>query len=199
MSRYGYIRLESTDTDISRQALQLDTIGGFDRLFVERLEDKKRWTQRDRMTAVLLPGDQVYAASADRICESLKDFLNWIGPVLEKGAHVILLEEGLDSRTPHGQKTLRLLTSFVRIDFENQSGRKKAGIENARRSGRRIGRPPVSVPAGFREICRDWSQGKISGTEAVRRSGLKQTSFYKKASELGYKPQNSNQEKSDIK
>lgn len=195
MSRYGYIRLENADPDISRQALQLDTIGGFDRLFVERLENKSQWTQRDRLTALLQPGDQVYAASADRVCDSLKGFLNWVGTVLEKDAHLILLEEGLDSRTPSGQKTLRLLTTFARIDFENQSGRKKAGIEIARRSGRRIGRPPVSVPAGFREICRDWSQGKISGPEAVRRSGLKQTSFYKKAAELGYKPQKPNQPK----
>lgn len=199
MSRYGFIRLESADTDISRQALQLDTIGGFDRLFVERHENKSRWTQRERMTALLQAGDLVYAASADRVCESLKDFLSWALPVLEKGAHLILLEEGLDSRTPHGQKTLRMLTAFARIDFENQSGRKKAGIEIARQSGRRIGRPPVSVPTCFREICRDWSQGKISGPEAVRKSGLKQTSFYKKASELGYKPQKSNQEKNDKK
>lgn len=190
MSRYGFIRLDEQEPEISRQALQLDTIGGFDRLFVERHEKTGRWEQRNRLLTGLKADDQVFTASADRICDSLRDFLQLVKTIQEKGAHLILLEDSLDTRTAAGQKSLKLLESFFRIDFKGQSRRKKAGIANARREGRRIGRPPVSIPPGFRELCKEWSQGRLSGPEAVRRSGLKQTSFYKKAAELGYKPQN---------
>ncbi len=199
MSRYGFIRLDREETDISRQALHLDTIGSFDRIFIERSKKDHHWTQRDRLTALLQDGDLVVSSSADRVCDSLKDFLGWIRILSEKGAHLVLLEEGLDTRTAHGQKMIRLLASFQRIDFSSQSERKKAGIANAREAGRRIGRPPVSVPSGFRDLCRDWSLGLISGPEAVLRSGLKQTSFYKKAAELGYRPKMKRHEKTDDK
>ena len=190
MSRYGFIRLDEQEPEISRQAMQLDTIGGFDRLFVERHEKNAHWEQRDRLLSGLAPGDQIFTASADRFCDSLRDFLQIVKKIQDRDAHLILLEENLDTRTPAGQKSLRLLESFHRIDFNGQSRRKKTGIAIAREEGRRIGRPPVSIPPGFRELCRDWSLGRISGPEAVRRSGLKQTSFYKKAAELGYQPQN---------
>lgn len=191
MSRYGFIRLDEQEPEISRQALQLDTIGGFERLFVERHEKSGRWEQRNRLLSGLVSGDLVFAASADRICDSLRDFLHLVRILQEKEAHLILLEDSLDTRTAAGQKSLKLLDSFLHIDFSSQSRRKKAGIANARKEGRRIGRPPVSIPTGFRDLCREWSQGRISGPEAVQKSGLKQTSFYKKAAELGYHPQKS--------
>ena len=195
MSRYGYIRMDSQEPEISRQALQLDTIGGFDRLFVERQGRHGRWEQRDRLLSAIAAEDLVFTTSADRICDSLKDFMQIATSILEKGAHLILLEEGLDTRSAHGQKSLSLLQSFQRIEFNGQSRRKKAGIAAARQKGRRIGRPPVSIPPGFRDLCRDWADGRISGPEAVKRSGLKQTSFYKKAAELGYSPVNSRKKK----
>lgn len=188
MSRFGFIRLDEQEPEISRQALQLDTIGGFDRLFVERQNKSDRWEQRNRLISCLTAEDQVYTASADRICSSLRDFLQVVQIILDRGAHLVLLEENLDTRTSFGLRSMKLLQSFQRIDFAGQSQRKKTGIANARKAGRRIGRPPVSIPPDFRDLCREWSQGRISGPDAVVQSGLKQTSFYKKAAELGYKP-----------
>ncbi|MGI6298794.1 MAG: recombinase family protein [Saccharofermentanales bacterium] len=188
MSRYGYIRLDEAEVQLSRQALQLDTIGGFDRLFVEHQAVIDQWEQRNRLLNGLQSGDVIYTAAADRICNSLKDFLDFVQALEKIGADLVLLEEGLDTRTAAGQKSLRLLNSFQQLNHKAQSTRKKAGIAKARKKGRRIGRPPVSIPPDFRNICRLWSLGEISGREAMRRSGLKQTSFYKKAAELGYKP-----------
>jgi hypothetical protein len=35
------------------------------------------------------------------------------------------------------------------------------------------------VPANFREICQEWKEGKMTAVEAMRRAGMKKTSFYK--------------------
>ncbi len=197
MNRYAYIRLDEDEIRLSRQAMQLDSIGGFTRLFVEHQAGIDQWGQRRRLLSVLQPDDVVYAAAADRICSSLKDFLEFVQTLDQTGAALVLLEEGLDTRTAAGQKSLRLLSSFQKLDVKASSRRKKDGIARARKKGRRIGRPPVSIPPHFRDICRLWSQGDISGPEAVRRSGLKQTSFYKKARELGYSPAVRNPERAD--
>ncbi len=187
MARYGYMLLDQADADVSRQALQLDSIGGFDRIFVDRhLHEDSGREQRARLIALLQPGDVVYAAAADRFCDHLRDFLNCQHQIAASGSDIVLLQENLDSRTNAGRQTIRVLQAFDRLDFSYQSDRKKAGIRQARADGRRIGRPPVSIPPGFREICRAWAEGKINGQEAARRSGLRSTSFYKKAAELGF-------------
>jgi len=66
------------------------------------------------------------------------------------------------------------------------SKKKKDGIKIAREKGKRVGRPPVSIPVGFRQLCSDWADGKITGVEAIRISKMKSTTFYTKATELGF-------------
>ncbi len=190
MARYGYMLLDQADPDVNRQAMQLDTIGGFDRIFVDRPSAGQAEAdrgQRARLIANLQAGDVIFAAATDRFCENLRDFLQTARQIADAGAELVILEDSLDTRSPAGRAALKLLESVERLEFNFQSGRKKAGIKAARQQGRRIGRPPVSIPPGFREICREWAEGRINGQEAARRAGLRSTSFYKKASELGFK------------
>lgn len=192
MARYGYMLLDKMDPDVGRQAMLLDAIGGFDRIFVDRhFQEPFEREQRIRLLEQLQPDDVVYAAAADRFCDHLRDFLNCQNQIAAAGGEIVLLEENLDSRSPAGRQTIRALQSFDILGYSWQSARKKAGIQQARQAGRRIGRPPVAVPPGFREICREWAAGRINGQEASRRSGLRSTSFYKKAAEFGFQaPQN---------
>jgi DNA invertase Pin-like site-specific DNA recombinase len=193
MARFGYMLLDAADPDVNRQALQLDSIGGFAKIAVDRSpQDAKPHhqpprQQRARLIARLQPGDVIFAASLDRWCDNLRDFLETWQLISQAGAELCVLAESLDTRSTAGRQAIRILQGFGQLDFSFLSGRKKAGIEAARKQGRRIGRPQVAIPPGFREICRDWAAGLISGPEAARRSGLRNTSFYKKAGELGYK------------
>lgn len=189
MARYGYLLVDEHDSDISRQAMQLDTIGSFKRIFVDRhIRTTRRREQRRRLLQIISTGDVLYAASADRFASNLADFVNCYQLIEAAGADIVLLEEQLDSRSQNGKLSIRALKSFANLNFNDQSAKKKAGIKRARASGRRIGRPPVSIPPGFRAICRDWQDHKISTREAMALSGLKSTSFYKKAAELGFLP-----------
>lgn len=188
MARYGYMKLDAEESDVSRQALLLDPMGDFDRIFVEQSnKSSQKREQRKRLLSMLQPGDLVYVAAADRFADNSRDFLIAADKIVSSGAELILLKENLDTRSPSGRQALRLLTAFAEIDYKWQSDRKKQGISQARSQGRRIGRPPVAVPPDFRRICEDWSNGKINGQEAAARSGLRSTSFYKKAAELGFK------------
>ena len=188
MARYAYMLLDEVEKDISRQALALDSIGGFDRIYVDRpphgLDLRE---QRTRLLASLQPGDVVYAAAADRFCRQTREFLELNARITAAGAELVLLQDNLDTRSPAGRQSLRLLTAFARLDFIYQSERKREGIAAARQDGRRIGRPPVAIPPDFRTICQQWSGGQINGSTAARLAGLRSTSFYKKASELGFK------------
>ncbi|MHB1484570.1 MAG: recombinase family protein [Saccharofermentanales bacterium] len=190
MPRYGYIRLDKKDNDVARQASQLDSIGKFDRIIVEQrradINIPSPFEQLDKLISQLKPGDLLYAASLDRFCSQTKDFIERVDAVLAKKAHFICLEESFDTRAGASRNVIKVVRILASIDKITMSDRKKDGIRAARDDGRRIGRPPVSIPAGFRDICKDWSAGRITGVEAISRSGMKSTSFYKKAAELGY-------------
>jgi DNA invertase Pin-like site-specific DNA recombinase len=193
MARYGYILLDRADPDVSRQAQQLDSIGEFAKILIDRLAPENGQAgnarvQRQRLINSLQSGDVIYTAALDRWCDNLKDFLEINQAIDQVGADLCILTESLDTRSPSGRQVIRLLHGFERLEFLYQSSRKKAGIEAARRNGRRIGRPLAAIPPGFRKICREWSEGRISGLEAARQSGLGNTSFYKKAAELGFTP-----------
>lgn len=191
MPRYGYIRLDKKDSDVARQASQLDSIGGFDKLFVEQQRGPDRAggvpDQLEKAIGILQPGDLLYVASLDRFCTQTRDFIERLEQIQSKGAEFVSLHESFDTRSSSSKNTLRMIRALDAIDRQTMSARKKEGIRAARDEGRRIGRPPVSIPVGFREICREWEQGRITGVEAIRRSEMKSTSFYKKAAELGYK------------
>ena len=192
MARYGYMLLDQTETDVSRQALQLDGIGGFDRIFVDRQGEHKpgrepRRTQRQQLLQTIKPDDVIYAAAADRLFDHLRDFAEVWTYISQRQAALVLLEENIDTRSPAGRTAVAALQAFEKLDFAYHSKRKKAGIKAARESGRRIGRPPVKVPPHFRDICQAWSENKITGQAAAEKAGLKHTSFYKKANELGFK------------
>jgi len=49
----------------------------------------------------------------------------------------------------------------------------------ARANGKRLGRPGCQVPPNFHEIRQEWQEGKITAVDAMRRAGMKKTSFYK--------------------
>ena len=191
MPRYGYIRLDKKDSDVARQASQLDSIGGFDKLFVEQGRGSDHATkssseQLEKALSLLKPGDLLYVASLDRFCSQTRDFIGLVERILSIGADFISLDESFDTRSASSKNTLRMIKALETLDRQTMSSRKKEGIRVARSEGRRIGRPPVSIPVGFREICKEWEQGRITGVEAIRKSRMKSTSFYKKAAELGY-------------
>ena len=194
MPRYGYIRLDKRDADVARQASQLDSIGGFDKIFVEQPARSHAvpyvQEQLNKAIALLQTGDLLYVASLDRFCSQIREFVDRVDKIRTKGADFISLDESFDTRSASSRTAMKMIRSLESIEKQTMSQRKKDGIRTARNEGRRIGRPPVSIPVGFREICKEWEQGRITGVEAIRRCGMKSTSFYKKAAELGYSRKN---------
>ena len=189
MAKYGYIRLDEKDPDVARQASQLDTIGDFDKIFVEQEKKTNNCVndnQLNRAIDLMKNGDVLFVATLDRLCSGANGFIEIVEKILSKNADLVCLENSFDTRNPAGKNTLKFVKTILNIEKENMSQKKKIGIKKAREKGKRVGRPPVSIPIGFRKICEEWVEGKITGVEAINRSGMKSTTFYAKALSLGY-------------
>ena len=57
--------------------------------------------------------------------------------------------------------------------------RQRQGIEAARNRGRKFGRPSVVLPEKYDEIIIEWKAGRITAKEAMQKTGMKRTTFYK--------------------
>lgn len=59
--------------------------------------------------------------------------------------------------------------------------RQAEGIKLAKEKGKRLGKPPMEYPDNWSEVYTVWKSGSITAREAMKRTNLKPTTFYKLA------------------
>lgn len=87
--------------------------------------------------------DLVAAWSVDRLGRSLRELVNFLDDLRDRGIDLFLHQQALDSSTPAGRALFGMLSVFS--DFERSMIRSRvvAGLERARATGKRLGRPPT--------------------------------------------------------
>ena len=79
---------------------------------------------------------------------------------------------------------LQILDFVTQSERENIKKRQADGVAAARVRGVHLGRPSKETPENFAQIVKDWESGKILFVEALKRSGLTETTFYRRRREL---------------
>ena len=105
----------------------------------------------------------------DRLGRSLKDLINTLDELGALGIDFISYENQLDTSTPTGKLVFHVIGAVAEFEKDIIRERVKAGLENAKRKGKRLGRPPVS-------------EGILEKAKAFRKEGL---SFRKIGKRLG--------------
>lgn len=105
----------------------------------------------------------------DRLGRSLKDLINTLDELGVLGIDFISYENQLDTSTPTGKLVFHVIGAVAEFEKDIMRERVKAGLENAKRKGKRLGRPPIS-------------DGLLEKAKALRKEGL---SFRKIGKRLG--------------
>ena len=87
--------------------------------------------------------DAIVVWRLDRWGRSVVDLVSTLYELQELGVGFISLHEALDFTTPTGRAMAGLLAIFAQFEREILRERVKAGIAQARRRGKRHGRPPT--------------------------------------------------------
>ena len=96
----------------------------------------------------------VVVTKYDRLARSLRDLLDIVAAVQERGAGFKSLTEDIDTTTPAGRLIFHVFASIAQFERERISERTREGLEAARRRGRVGGRPPALTPAQRDEVRR---------------------------------------------
>jgi DNA invertase Pin-like site-specific DNA recombinase len=80
----------------------------------------------------------------DRLSRSLKDLIATLDDLHSLGIDFISYDNGLDTTTPTGRLIFNVVGAVAEFEKDIIRERVKAGLENAKRKGKLLGRPPLS-------------------------------------------------------
>jgi DNA invertase Pin-like site-specific DNA recombinase len=89
--------------------------------------------------------DIVLAWKIDRFGRSLKHLVNALADLDAYGVAFASLKDNLDLSTPSGRLMFQIIGAMAEFERALIQERVKAGLHNARRNGKRLGRPPRVV------------------------------------------------------
>lgn len=91
--------------------------------------------------------DAVVVWKFDRFARSMKQLVNTLAEFDSLGVQFVSLHEQVDTSSPNGKLMFGIFAAFAEFERSLIIERTKSGIEAARRRGKHIGRPRVSVNA----------------------------------------------------
>ena len=188
---FGYVRGSSADQNEERQLKAMRQMGvQQDHIFVDKQSGKDFMRpQYTKLTHKLQQGDLLYLLSIDRLGRNYKEVQEqWRMLTKEIGVDICVIDMPLlDTRagkdlmgTFIADLVLQILSFVAESERDNIRKRQEQGIAVAKAKGVKFGRPKIKVPLEFPEIVAEWERKEITFDEALKKSGLSQSTFYRK-------------------
>ncbi len=192
---FGYVRVSSADQNEHRQMLAMEERKvKKECIYLDRQSGKDfQRPQYRRMVEEIRAGDLLYVSSIDRLGRNYEEIQEqWRILTKDIGADICVIDMPLlDTRngkdlmgTFIADLVLQILSFVAQSERENIRTRQKQGITAAMVRGVKFGRPAAEVPDNFRLLIKAWENGEISLREVIKRSGLSESTFYRKLREF---------------
>ncbi len=157
----AYIRVSTLEQNERRQLAAMEQYG-IEKYFIEKVSAKDtNRLQLQQMLDFARSGDTVHIHDFSRLARSVKDLLEIVELLNNKGVTLISNKENIDTSTPTGKLMLTLIGRIAEFERQNLLDRQKEGIAIAKQQGKYKGgkRKNVSDFAAAyeryerREIC----------------------------------------------
>ena len=152
MSIFGYARVSTDGQTLDSQILQLKAAQ-----CAEIFKEKASGVSSDRaqlkkILAKLGKGDVVVVTRLDRLARSIRDLLNILASIAEKGAGFrSIADSWADTTTPHGRLIITVLGGLAEFERELIRSRTGEGRARAIANGKKMGRKSKLTPHQMNE------------------------------------------------
>ena len=171
---YGYARVSKADDDsknLETQLRELRTYGIRDELIFAdvgsgQTMDRPKWNE---LRGLVQSGDTIVTLYLDRVGRTFNEEVAILADFTGRDIGVISIRDQVDSRDAQASQRFfqRVLLANAAYQRESTSERIRMGLDRARATGKRIGRPPALTPEQVEE-CRRMAEGGASVRHIAR-------------------------------
>lgn len=182
--KIGYARVSTKDQNLDLQIEALQK-AGCEKIYQEKISGAtKNRPELDKMIEQFRQGDELYVWRLDRLGRSLKNIIDLVLSLNDKGIIIKGISDSVDTSTINGRLFLNLMASLAEYERELIRERTNAGLQSARARGRTGGRPKgftnekVAKLLVMRSIYKDLTK---TPEEIYKGLGLTRATFYRYA------------------
>lgn len=190
----GYARVSSKEQNLDRQLITLSQYVPQENIIIDKQSGKdinRPGYQALKGPLGLRPGDTLYIKSLDRLSRNKNDIKNELQWFKDNKIRLMILDLPTSLiQIPDNQTwiieminniLIEVLSSIAEQEREAIKARQREGIDAAKQNGKHLGRPKLQHPDNWDSVITEWHSGTITAREAMQRTGLKRSSFYKLA------------------
>ncbi len=193
MKKVGYMRVSTGKQNLDRQYEDFKKLGIEDKYIYEDKASGKNFERVgfEYMKRALEKGDILVISSLDRLGRNAKELKEQWQYFKDNEICVQVLDMpslNLDYEDKKMQPITQLINNIIfeifswkaESDREQIVFRTKQGLEQARKKGKTLGRPPVELTQNFIDVWKRWKNGEFKTTvEAMRESNTSKSTFYR--------------------
>ena len=208
----GYARVSTSEQNLDRQLQALSQYVEPDMIVTDKASgrdlDRPGYQSLKVGIGKLVEGDTLYIKSLDRLSRSKEDLKKELQFFKDKGIKVKILDMPTTMTDFPAEQAwigdmitnimIEVLSSIAQNERETTRQRQLEGLaamptdittgkKISRRTGKPVGRPPITYPKKWEGVYRDWQEKKLTARQAMRLLNLKPNSFYKLAKEYSEK------------
>jgi DNA invertase Pin-like site-specific DNA recombinase len=162
---------------MQRKALEAD---GCEQVFEERISSRKESrAELERALEYSREGDVFVVWRLDRLGRSLKELLELVGRLQERGVEFRSLRENLDTSTPPGKLVFHVFASLAEFERDIIRERTMAGLEAARVRGKKGGRKRVMDDKKLALAARLMKDRDVPIVEVCQAVGVSRATLYR--------------------
>jgi DNA invertase Pin-like site-specific DNA recombinase len=179
----GYARTSTVEQRAGLEAQHRELQAArVEKLFSEQISSVATRLELERALDFIREGDTLVVTKLDRLARSVRDLLNIVDRVKDKGANLKILTMDLDTENPTSVFMLQVLGAVGEFERALMLERQREGIAKAKAEGKYRGRKPT-VRARKSEI-EEMLRSGVGPADASRRLGIARSSIYRIADQL---------------
>ena len=190
-----YLRVSTIEQEQTRQEYLLEKLNiKFNKSYEDKMTGKtKERPQLKKMIEEVQEGDTVYCESISRLGRNLKDLIDIIDTLINKGVRVVILKEGIDTSNSTYKLLLGIFGSIAEMERETIQERTKQSIDALKeikehtgeiktKSGKWFGREEKTIkdlPNNFEKYYNKMINGEITKVEMSKLLGVGRATVYR--------------------
>lgn len=183
---YGYARVSAKDQNLATQIDELQRFG-VDKIVSEKITGvAKKKNKLEELLLSLQPFDTLVVTRMDRLGRNTVQLLQLVEELQEREIYFVIMDIGIDTRTPTGKFFLTIMAGFSELDRTMTKEKQRNGIALAKKRGAYKGRKKkyTANHAGMNHAIELRTNTDKTVKEICEITGVSEASFYRRWREV---------------